>query len=501
MVKAKNPHNRSILDMSAEHARAFFLKQESYCTIDLPPYFTFEKLLCKISEFLNSRNLPELINKPGQHSEVNYKILSNKDGKYGWRPLDLCHPVLYVDLVNQITEKANWKSILEAFEGYRANRKIQCLSMPVQSLTKQKDKAEQISHWWSSIEQKSIEWAIDYEFVIHTDITDCYGSIYTHSIAWALHTKDVAKANRTDLSLIGNAIDDCIQNMRHRQTNGIPQGSVLMDFIAEMVLGYADVLLVKKVESQRIKKYRILRYRDDYRIFVNDSLPGEVILKCLTEVLFDLGMKLNPSKTLTSSEVIQSSVKQEKLSWIGRKQCDRNLQKHLLIIHDHASQYPNAGSLFKALERFRKRLDKTPKDCETVPLISIVVDIAYRNPRTYPICMAIISKLLATLTPTSQINLLKKIKRKFSLIPNVGFLEIWLQRLTLPRTNKITFDEPLCKLAAKEKKEKVAIWNNDWVACNNLKRILRTPIVNRRKIGTLPMVVVLKEIQLFGEYE
>ena len=498
MTKAKKARNRSILDMSAEDARAFLLKQESYCTIDLPPYFTFEKLLWKISGFLDSCNLSDLINKPGQNSEVNYKILSNKDGKYGWRPLELCHPVLYVNLVNQITENANWKSILEAFEGYKANKKIQCLSLPVQSLTKRKDKAEQILHWWSSIEQKSIELAISYEFVIHADVTDCYGSIYTHSIAWALHTKAVAKDKRNDQTLIGNVIDNSIQNMRNRQTNGIPQGSVLMDFIAEMVLGYADVLLAEKVESQGIKKYRILRYRDDYRIFVNDSFSGEVILKCLTEVLFDLGMKLNPSKTLTSSEVIQSSVKQEKLSWIGRKQYDRNLQKHLLIIHNHASQYPNAGSLFRALERFCKRLDKMPKDYETVPLISIVVDIAYRNPKTYPICMVIISKLLSTLTRTSQISLLKKIRRKFSLIPNVGFLEIWLQRLTLPRTNEITFDEPLCKLAAEEK---VPIWNNDWVVSNDLKKILRTPIVNRRKIRTLAMVVALKEIQLFGEYE
>jgi hypothetical protein len=36
--------------------------------------------------------------------------------------------------------------------------------------------------------------------------------------------------------------------MRHGQTNGIPQGSVLMDFIAEMVLGYADTLITKKTE-------------------------------------------------------------------------------------------------------------------------------------------------------------------------------------------------------------------------------------------------------------
>lgn len=339
MAKPKKPRNRSILEMSAEDARAFLLKQESYCTIDLPPYFTFEKLLWNISGLLDSHKLPDLISKPGEHSEVNYKILSNKDGRYGWRPLELCHPLLYVDLVNRITENRNWGTILEAFDGFQSNKKIQCLSMPVQSLVGTKDKAEQILHWWSSVEQKSIEMGLEYEFVIHTDITDCYCSIYTHSIAWALHGKYTAKENRNDKSLIGNAIDSCIQDMQHRQTNGIPQGSVLMDFIAEMVLGYADVLLTKNLESQKITKYTILRYRDDYRIFVKDSRSGEAILKCLTEVLFDFGLKLNSSKTLTSSDVIQAAVKKEKLSWIGRKQCNKDLQKHLLIIHLESTEF------------------------------------------------------------------------------------------------------------------------------------------------------------------
>lgn len=313
MAKSRKSRNRSILKMSAEDAQAFLLTPESYCTIDLPPYFTFEDLLNKISEFLKDKNLSSLIKKPGKHDGVNYKIQSNKDGRYDWRSLELCHPVLYVGLVNLITEPANWVTIQESFSSFQSNKKIQCLSMPVQSLTKTKNKAEQILHWWSGIEQKSIELALNYGYVIHTDITDCYGSIYTHSIAWSLHGKKKAKDDPKNESLIGNAIDARIQKMQYQQTNGIPQGSVLMDFIAEMVLGYADALLTQKIKSQNIKNYQILRYRDDYRIFVNNSQSGEIILKCLTEALFELGLKLNPSKTITSSDVIQSSVKKKTL--------------------------------------------------------------------------------------------------------------------------------------------------------------------------------------------
>ncbi|MBL4702331.1 MAG: RNA-directed DNA polymerase [Phycisphaeraceae bacterium] len=490
--------NRSILDMPANDAETFLLKEKSYCTIDLPSYFSFEKFLSDISKFLKNERLSDYIKKLGEFSGVNHKIQCNKDGRYGWRSLELCHPVLYVDLVNLITGHENWPAILESFSRFQNNNKIQCLSMPVESLSETKDKAEQILHWWSGIEQKSIELALSYDHVIHTDITDCYGSIYTHSIAWSLHGKQNAKNAPKDQALIGNAIDRRLQQMQHQQTNGMPQGSVLMDFIAEIVLGYADTLLTEKIKKQNLENYKILRYRDDYRIFVNDSRSGEVILKYLTEALFELGLKLNPSKTITSSDVIQSSVKNEKLHWITRKQSNSNLQKHLLIIHDHSSQHPNAGSLIRALEGFSKRLKEIPNHYEILPLVSIVVDIAYHSPKTYPVSMVIISKLLEKIPKCDHLPLLEEIKKKFSLIPNVGFLEIWLQRLTLPRTSDITFDEPLCKLASNKK---VTIWNNDWIISKDLRTILDTPIVSRKKISHLTLIVALKEIQLFNDYE
>ncbi len=42
-----------------------------------------------------------------------------------------------------------------------------------------------------------------------------------------------------------------------------------MDFIAEIVLGYADTLITTEIKAAKILDYKILRYRDDYRIFVN----------------------------------------------------------------------------------------------------------------------------------------------------------------------------------------------------------------------------------------
>lgn len=40
--------------------------------------------------------------------------------------------------------------------------------------------------------------------------------------------------------------------MQYGQTNGIPQGSVLFDFIAEIVLGYADLLLYEDLQKKEL---------------------------------------------------------------------------------------------------------------------------------------------------------------------------------------------------------------------------------------------------------
>ena len=364
-------------------------------------------------------------------------------------------------------------------------------------MSNETDKAEQVSHWWHAVEQRSIELSLDYEYLLETDITDCYGAIYTHSIAWALHTKPEAKEKRTDKSLLGNLIDAHIQDMRHGQTNGIPQGSTLMDFIAEMVLGFADLELSEKIQEADIEDYRILRYRDDYRIFVNNPQDGERIVKFLTEVTIGLGLKLNPAKTKASSDVVRASIKGDKLAWIGRKHTERSLQKHLLIIHDHAAQFSNSGSLVVALNDFYKRISRKKALIEqSMPLIAIVVDIAYRNPRTYAICAAILSKLMSFLESADEkIAVAEKIKARFAKIPNTGHMQIWIQRVILPISAELAYEEPICKLVAGEP---VALWNIEWISAKTLKDATDTAkIIDRDAIEGLEPVIPVDEVELF----
>lgn len=495
----KAPSSKSILKLTAAEAQAFLLKPESYCSLDLPHYIHFDALIEGVHEALEGKKLSDLSSKPRDHDDVNYTILNNKDGKYAWRPFQLIHPALYVSLVHHLTTDANWQLVLDRFNNFSANAKIQCLSLPVISLSDEKDRAEQVSHWWHTVEQRSIELSLDFEYLLETDITDCYGAIYTHSIAWALHSKTEAKKKdkRNDMSLLGNVIDAHIQDMRHGQTNGIPQGSTLMDFIAEMVLGLADLELSEKIQGAGIADYCILRYRDDYRVFVNNPQDGERIVKFLTEVTIGLGLKLNPAKTKASNDVVRAAIKGDKLAWISRKHTEKSLQKHLLIIHDHAVQFSNAGSLVVALNDFYKRISRVTALIEqAMPLIAIVVDIAYRNPRTYAICAAILSKLMSFLeSADKKVAVAEKINARFAKIPNTGHMQIWIQRVTLPISAELAYEEPICKLVAGEA---VALWNIEWLSGKSLKDAIDvTKIIDREVLAASEPVIPVEEVELF----
>jgi RNA-directed DNA polymerase len=501
MTKTHKKLFRNVLAMSYSDARKFFLKGESYHNFNLPKYFKFDELLADISKSLEGKELVKFYIKkcnPSEYEDVNYKILHNKDGKYAWRPFKLINPVFYVAMVHKITEKKHWEKIISRFHEFSKNKKIKCMSLPLESYSDTSDKAKQINQWWREVEQKSIELSLEYQYIIKTDITDCYGAIYTHSIAWALHEKTEAKKNRKDNTIIGNIIDTFLRNMSHGQTNGIPQGSVLMDFVAEMVLGYADELLSEKIkEKGNLKKYKIIRFYDDYRIFINNPVDGDIIVKYLCEVLSSLGLKINPNKTIFSQNIIDHAVKKDKIFWINQVQSHENLQKHLLIIHGLANQYPNSGSLSSALCDYNKRISKKINSNDAILLISIIVDIAYNNPKVYPESAAILSKLISFIgqkNGNKKLTVINKIKLRFDNIPNTGYLQLWLQRITINIDKKYSYDENLCKLVSGED---VKIWNFDWLHKSFRKCIDVKKIIDHKLIKSLPDVIEKDEVELF----
>lgn len=504
----------NVLNLKHREARTFFLKEESYCNIDLPPYFTFSSLLHQINDFFDKQN-KATIDIFKEHCdlkkicETSYKIFSNKDGKYDWRPLELIHPLLYVILVRELTEKDSWKIIKSKFKKIK---KIECASIPrYSSNPSKKDKGEQIFTWWEETEQKSITFSLDFQYLLQTDITNFYPSIYTHSISWVFMGKKQAKKNKEQLHSnmqLGNKIDKTLQLMSYSQTNGIPQGSVLMDFIAEILLAHIDQELALEIKKEKINKYQIIRYRDDYRIFSQNSSDADKITQILAKILVDYGLKLNPKKTQASEDIIYFSQKEEKLEWLKQEASiiyGKTLQKQLMIVYLFAKKYKNSGSVVTALTKLLNDFENPKsnnkvfntnlkqKNINIEVLVSIVTEIAFLNPKTHSSAMAVLSFLFQE----ADDKLIKKSVDKLLGLQNSGLLEIWLQRAICKHQifDNIKFHEKMCHLVFNPQE---ILWDLQWINGKQLKQIFKkNTLFDLQKFENISPTIMQDEVNPF----
>jgi hypothetical protein len=490
---------KRLIDVGPQVARQHFLKGSSYFHGDFPDYISFEPILRKVDELLKGKKLSDFqVQPPADFSDVNYNFTTNKDGRFSWRPYELIHPAIYVALVDVICTPRNWEELTSRFT-YFENGAVESCGSPMMSVDDQSDIAAQVISWWQKVEQRSIINSLEFSHLIHTDVTDCYGSLYTHSIPWALHGMDEAKQKKRDKALVGNQIDFLIQSGRYGQTNGIPQGSVLMDFVAELVLGWVDSQLTE--ELGEAKDFRILRYRDDYRIFANSDVRAEEILKVVSDKLRSVGMKLGVAKTFVSSNVVEGAIKPDKLAGLDLQDLGtsnaKTLQKQLLRLHAFGQKFPNSGALRRLLSDFHANIVKqtdAPDDLEVQ--IAIATDIGLTSPKAFPAIAGILSHLISLAAEYDKEALWVQVRDKMRRVPYNGYLEIWLQRVTKPKSGNFRLDspEPLCKVV---NGEQISLWNNSWISSAELIKALGVGTIVLKDPKASSEVVPAEELALF----
>jgi len=488
-----------ITDLSSQEAREYFCRTNSYFDMELPPYFNFQPLLEYCLTEVESIKLKKIFDwKPDKFENLNYVLMYNKDGDIGWRPFELKHPLIYAKCIDILTDTENWQIVKERFESFSGGI-VECCSMPVIDLDiNSKAKRRQILHWWKSIEQRSLELSLLFSHVSLTDVSNCYPSIYTHSIAWALHGRENAKKNR-DKEWLGNHLDKLVRNSREGQTNGIPQASLLSHVIAELVLGYCDTLINERLGN--VRDIVILRYRDDFRIFANSDTDCARALKIVSECLNIFGMKLGSSKTSRSSNVVLGAVKQDKIDALSLARRQNTLQKELLLIHRFCTERPGSGATKFLIREFLDRLEaRLPQNAwkieNSTVLAAILLDIASKTPAVFPAVATTISKIMLYLNDADRDDLFSKVRARTNRIPNNGYMEIWLQRIAYPNHLSFTSSESMCKVVDNEVDK--SLWCNDWIKDDDIRsRIENFSIVDRTVLDDLPPDIQNEEFDAF----
>ncbi len=522
---------KTIFDLSADEVLDFLMQNDQYVTTEMPEYLDFNPVLTFAREHIADTPIDKCVKDvtPEDMAEANYDIMLNKDGKYAVRVLSLSNPFLYYLLAREICTPEHWAAIHDDFKVFGSAPHIQAVGIPVIPADKEDfHKATTILNWWSRFEQMAVKLSLDYRYMFVTDITNCYGSIELRTVEKALCRKGTASEVdvKTDVVRI-------LTMLRQGRNIGLPQGSTLYDIVAEIVLGYADMLLREALERDGITEgYEILRYRDDYKIFANDKDLLERISYKLQHVLEGLNLRLNSAKTRISDSIITDSIKPDKLAYIyntpiynNKKQCDFDgIQKQLLFILQFGRQYPNCGQMRMLLSKLstwieeyienvaKNQKSKAKPKVEAKPgeedaedkkqqerlgtiiedimaMSAIAAQIAAENLNSAHYALKVISQMLSTISDeqvengeqASKDEIVTKVLNRLGSMQNSDYLKIWLQNLAVKAEYKGDYSfadgkgNGLCHLVCGADAN---LWNNSFLTPAYLEGFDATAVVD-----------------------
>jgi hypothetical protein len=129
------------------------------------------------------------------------------------------------------------------------------------------------------------------------DVSRFYPTIYTHSIAWALHDKVWCKQNVNTATLkssLGQQLDDLVRKGQDGQSLGIPLGLDTSIVLAEIIGSTIDQQLQKELG---LTGDIAIRYTDDFFIGVRDGKTPETTLAVLSAALSTFELEIGSDKT------------------------------------------------------------------------------------------------------------------------------------------------------------------------------------------------------------
>lgn len=156
------------------------------------------------------------------------------------------------------------------------------------------------------------------------DISKCFDSIYTHSIAWAIKTKEYTKRHIGLDGVFGDIFDQVMRCSNYNETAGIPIGPEVSRIFAEIIFQEIDERIEKKLQAAGLKvdiDYSMRRYVDDFFIFTNSDLISNQIMRVVQAECKAYKLNINEAKSLKAERPFITS-KTKSLRAVQRRLTD-----------------------------------------------------------------------------------------------------------------------------------------------------------------------------------
>lgn len=141
----------------------------------------------------------------------------------------------------------------------------------------------------------------NFQYLRTLDVSKCFDSIYTHSIAWATKEKQYAKS-KIGLATFGSTFDILMQKANYNETNGILIGPEISRIFAEIIFQDIDEIARERLSNSQCSythgvHYAIRRYVDDVFIFTKDENTSRKIYEIYSDCLNSYNLHVNSSKS------------------------------------------------------------------------------------------------------------------------------------------------------------------------------------------------------------
>lgn len=143
--------------------------------------------------------------------------------------------------------------------------------------------------------KESIRAALGFQYRLKVDVANCYNSIYTHSVTWAICGKKQAKGYMKQKPkpsdyMLGDDLDTYIRYQKNNETNGIVVGPFSSRIFSEIIMSAIDGELRKK-------GFVFKRYVDDFKFYFRTRAKAEESIQQIEKILNEYNLNLNLSKT------------------------------------------------------------------------------------------------------------------------------------------------------------------------------------------------------------
>lgn len=206
------------------------------------------------------------------------------------RPLAIPEPFAYVSQCKSLSD--NWVNLQNYFRSKTVNDKFKISRIHIRKLKGKSELFEMKYKNFTKDGEPEQDIVIKSKYIAYADISTCFPSIYSHSIAWALVGKSYAKlkSKPADKHEWFNQIDFHTRNLKYGETNGLLIGPHASNIISEIILVSID-------ETLSNKGFKYIRNIDDYTCFVDSHEEAENFFLSLSEELKKYELSLNNKKS------------------------------------------------------------------------------------------------------------------------------------------------------------------------------------------------------------